>query len=188
MRHAIILHGKPDITEQFDASLPSPSNNHWIPWLQKQLLMKGIQAQTPEVPEAHKPMYGLWQRELERYEIDENTILVGHSCGAGFLVRWLSENDVKVDKVLLVAPWLDPEKTAGDFCEFEIDPNLDRKAKELHILYSLDDPAKTIKPSVELLKKKLKNYKYHEFKNKGHFCLEEMKTDAFPELLELIIS
>lgn len=33
------------------------------------------------------------------------------SCGAGFLLRWLSENSVRIAKLILVIPWLDPNKT-----------------------------------------------------------------------------
>ena len=71
----------------------------------------------------YQPKYELWKTEFEKNEIDEETSLVGHSNGAGFIIRWLSENkDVRVDKVILVAPWLDPTNRKGsEFFDFVID-------------------------------------------------------------------
>lgn len=122
-RRAVILHGKPDEDEYFGGVHPSASNSHWIPWLQKQLLVRGYDAQTPEVVDAYKPKYILWSAEFERHVVDEPMVLAGHSCGAGFLVRWLSEHpDVRVDTLALVAPWLDPQRTdTTDFFDFNYD-------------------------------------------------------------------
>jgi alpha-beta hydrolase superfamily lysophospholipase len=40
--------------------------------------------------------------EFERYDIFPETDLVGHSCGGGFFVRWLSKHlEVKVGNVVL---------------------------------------------------------------------------------------
>ena len=111
---------------------PTLSNSHWFPWLSKQLLISDIPTVALEIPNAYMPNYTTWKKEFERFDIDSETILVGHSCGGGFLVRWLSENDVKVGKVVLVAPWLDPEKRRGadnDFFKFEMDKRMGRDCK-----------------------------------------------------------
>jgi uncharacterized protein len=106
MKTAIIRHGKPSYEEYCNPRIPSPSNNHWLPWLQKQLLLNGFLAQTPELPAPYAPVYQDWCLAFEQFRIDEDTALIGHSCGAGFLLRWLSENKVTVGKVALVAPFL----------------------------------------------------------------------------------
>jgi predicted alpha/beta hydrolase family esterase len=109
MNNAIIVHGMPyKEQEYYNASAPSPSNSHRIPWLQNQLLVRDREAFTPEMFHAYDPQYHIWQREFERFDINENTVLVGHSCGGGFLLRWLSEHpDVHIKKLVLVAPWID---------------------------------------------------------------------------------
>ena len=107
MKNAIIIHGTCDEDEYFSDKYPSLSNSHWFPWLQKQLLINNIFTQTPEMPEAHKPDYDKWKKEFEKFDVNSETILVGHSCGGGFLIRWLSENKIKIKKLILVAPWLD---------------------------------------------------------------------------------
>jgi len=185
MKTAIIIHGYNDKSEYLDASRPAASNDHWMGWIQRQLLLKGIEAQTPEMPGFYEPHYEAWKKMLERFDLNEETMLVGHSCGGGFLVRYLSENKVRVGKVVLVAPWLDPEHylTDKNFFKFEIDENLSSKTAGLVVMYSTDDHADILK-SIEILKSKLKNAKFQEFQSKGHFVLSSMKTEKFPELLE----
>ena len=92
MKQAIIVHGKPSKQSYFNPNLPSTSNSIWIPWLQQQLLVRGIDTQTPEMPESWRPDYSLWRQTFEKYDVNSETILVGHSCGGGFLIQWMSEN------------------------------------------------------------------------------------------------
>ncbi len=187
MNNAIIIHGTCDKEEYFSDKYPSLSNSHWLPWLQKQLLINNIFAQTPEMPEAYSPDYEKWSKELVRFEVNEESVLIGHSCGAGFLLRWLSENKVKIKKLILVAPWLDPqrEKTTN-FFDFKIDQNIKEKVAEIHLLASKDDD-EDILQSVDIIKDSLPDVIYHEFLNYGHFCFSDMKTEKFPELLNIII-
>jgi len=100
MKSAIIVHGMPSKEEYFKVDRPSQSNSHWLPWLQHQLIINGFLAQTPEMPEPYKPNYEKWRSLFERFEIREDTFLVGHSCGGGFLVRYLSENNIQSGKLL----------------------------------------------------------------------------------------
>ncbi len=127
MKNAIILHGKPGKEEYYSDKWPSASNAHWLPWLQKQLLIKDIKSDTPEVPHAYDPRWDLWVKEIERFEIGPETILVGHSCGGGFWVKYLSlHEDLKVGRVVLVAPSLGLSWGDGGehfFSNFELDPN-----------------------------------------------------------------
>lgn len=183
----ILLHGTCEDEEYFSDKYPSLSNSHWFPWLQKQLLMRGILTQTPEMPEANKPDYGKWKGEFESLKVDDETILVGHSCGGGFLVRWLSENKLKVDKLVLVAPWLDPERRrTTDFFDFEIDGEMQKRIKEIAVFVSGDDEADVLK-SVETIRKVLTEARVYSFGDKGHFTYNDMGTDKFPELLEVIL-
>ena len=185
MKNAIILHGKPDKKEYYIPDEPSPSNRHWIAWLQKGLLINDIKADTPEVPQPYKPQWDLWVKEVERFEIGPETILVGHSCGGGFWVRYLSEHrDLKVGKVILVAPWVDPKReNTTDFFDFEFDPDLASRTNGLIIFHS-DDDHDTVHQSEEIIREKIKNIEFRKFHNYGHFCYSDLKTDAFPELLE----
>lgn len=184
MKNAIIAHGTCGRREYFDTSMPSLSNSHWLPWLQKQLLVKDIDAATPEMPHAYKPDYEVWQREIERFDITPETILVGHSCGGGFWARYLSEHpEIKVGKVVLVAPWLDPNNIKQtSFFDFAIDPELVRRTKGITIFNSTNDHP-GIHWSVEMLRQTISGIKYKEFDDYGHFFSSEMPSEGFPELL-----
>lgn len=193
MTNAILIHGKPGKDEYYSQNYPSASNFHWFPWLQKQLLIHGVPTQTPEMFESWRPNYEVWRNEFERCEITPETMLVGHSCGGGFLVRWLSEHrDVKVGRVILVAPWLgyDPEpgteETVRDFFNFTIDPDLTLRTASL-VIFNSDNDAQDVHRSVDEIRAKVPGVAYREFHNYGHFCYGNLKTDAFPELLEGLI-
>ena len=108
MKKFIILHGCCDREEFMSDEYASPSNSHWIAWLQKQLIMQGHTCQTPEMPAPYKPSYQTWKRIFSQFEITPETILIGHSCGCGFLLKYLSETEQQIDKLILVAPWRDP--------------------------------------------------------------------------------
>ena len=187
MKNALIIHGTCSKKEYFSEEFPSLSNSHWFPWLQKQFLMEGIFTQTPEMPEAYSPDYIKWKKEFERFDVDENTILIGHSCGGGFLLRWLTENKVKVLKLILVAPWLDPQRTkTTDFFDFSIDPDLQKRTK-IDLFLSEDDD-KDILESVRIIHESVPGINVHRLKNMGHFTYTDMKTHVFPEILKVALS
>ncbi len=191
MKNAILIPGMPDKDEYYDPKYPTNSNNHWFPWLSKQLQINDIFAVAIEVPMPWQPRYEIWKKEFERFEITPDTILVGHSCGSGFLVRWLSEHkDRKVNKVVLVAPWLNPsngtEYDTGDFFEFEFDPELVSRTAGVTIFNSNNDYT-DIHTSVDIIRREIKNVEYQEFSGYGHFTLEGMGTEQFPKLLEEIL-
>ena len=187
MKNAIILHGKPDKGEYYSADLPSASNSHWLPWLQKELMIRDIYAQTPEIPNSYRPDHETWRKEFERFDITPETLLVGHSCGGGFLVRWLSEHpDVHVGKVVLVAPSLGIDWKNRDFFTFEIDPAVASHTQGLTIFVGGKDRS-AIHESVEKLQNAIADAKIRNFPEFAHFCYEDMHTVEFPELRDTLL-
>ena len=188
MKNAIILHGRPDKEEYYSDEFPSASNFHWLPWLQKQLLIRDIKADTPEVPHAYAPDWAIWKTEFERFDVTPDTVLIGHSNGGGFLVRWLSENpDVKVSKLILVAPsFNEGNHTDGNFFDFEIDPAISERVDQVTIFNGLKDHP-SVHESVEKIMRQIDGVKLIEFPELEHFCVEDMKSEKFTELLEEIL-
>ena len=121
---------------------------------------------------------------IENFKIDSNTTLVGHSCGGGFLLRYLSEYpDLKPKRVILVAPWIDPDGfLKNGMFDFSIDENIVEKTSGITIFSSTNDMTE-VQDSIKTLISKIKSIKVKEFKDMGHFCYEDMHTDVFPELL-----
>ncbi len=152
MKTAVILHGKPSKEEYLDPKSPSPSNAHWLPWLQRQLLLSGILAQTPELPEPYEPDYGKWSDVFQQFPIDADTILVGHSCGGGFLVRWLSEHRIQVGRVALVAPWIDPNcnRAPAMFDGLQIDTDLVARTRGVALFMSFNDGEEMLVTAAQL--------------------------------------
>ena len=190
MKNAIILHGCPEKENYYNTNYPSESNAHWLPWLQKELIIRDIKADTPEMPHSYEPDWASWTQEVERFDINQNTILVGHSAGAGFWLKYLSiRSELKVGRVVLVGPWCDPKNTLADetFFEFEIDENMAARTTGLTIFYAVDDSTATLK-TVANLKEKLRGAIFREFPaGYGHFTYENLGTVAFPELRDEII-
>lgn len=188
MRNAILVPGRPDREEYYDPSFPTNSNNHWFPWLSKQLQVNDVFAVAIEPPQPWSPRYSVWKREFEKFPATPETVLVGHSCGGGFLVRWLSENRaVRVGRVVLVAPWTnpsnDPVADTADFFDFDMDPRLSDRTAGVTVFES-DNDFVSVQDSVALLKSTLLNVQYRLFPRYGHFTLNGMGTEQFPELVE----
>ena len=183
MKNAILVPGRPDKDQHYDPSLPSNSQNYWFAWLQRQLILKDIHAVSIEPPFPFRPRYNEWKKEFERFDITPDTILVGHSCGGGFLVRYLSEHkDLKVGKVVLVAPWINPlnyeVSDTADFFDFDVDPDFPSQTAGTTLFISADDEPSVVK-TAETLKEKVIGIEYREYTNRRHF-----KDCEFPELLE----
>ena len=187
MKTVYIQHGCADRQEYEDPNTASGSNSHWIPWLQKQLIVAGFNCQTPELPRSFGPSYNRWKELFSIYPIDQETSLVGHSCGAGFLLKYLNESPKEMNKLILVAPWLDPKRVMGSFLETDLNPDLMNYINELHIFYSLDESVEGVKHTVDLVRNKYPDHHYHEFDGYDHFDYMAMGTTEFPELLKVIL-
>ncbi|MBP6912639.1 MAG: alpha/beta hydrolase [Candidatus Pacebacteria bacterium] len=207
MKNAIILHGMPDKEHYLNGGILQ-QDSHWLPWLKQNLESNGIETSVPEIPHPYAPNYKAWCEVFEQFKINDETILIGHSAGGGFIIRYLAENNISVDRVILVAPWLDPDKylkTMGceDFFDFEFNGDIANKilnqVKSIDVLYSTDDDENILK-TVEMLKQNfsensnennvINNAKinYHEFTDRGHFTTElGYNNDTLPEALEICL-
>jgi predicted alpha/beta hydrolase family esterase len=187
MKNAIIVHGKPNKETYYSPEFPSSSNFAWIPWLQKQLIINDIKADTPEMPHAYAPDYAVWKCELERFDISHETVLVGHSIAGGFLLRWLSENKkVTVHRVILVAPSLDPlRQSETGFCDFAIDPTLTERTQL--VVFTSDNDSDKAALSLKMITDVLPHAEILLFPGYGHFIPEHMPTSQFPELVEEVL-
>jgi len=187
--NAILVPGRPDRDEHYDPKRPSNSEDHWFAWLKRQLILRDIHAVSIEPPFPFQPRYDEWKKEFERFDIAPDTILVGHSCGGGFLVRYLSEQKgVRVGKVVLVAPWINPDNNpasaTADFFEFTIDPGFPARTAGTTVFVSQNDEPSVLK-TVDTLRS-VYDLDVREFADKGHFTLSALGTVQFPELLQAV--
>jgi len=187
-KKCIIIHGCPsDIEKTMDPETRT-YDKHWIPWTKKQLIANGIETETPLMPSPWYPDYEKFKKEFEKYDVDENTILVGHSCGCAFLVRWLGETKKKILKLILVAPWKIPHKDdeyRKKFYTYSVDETIKNRVKEI-VMFTADNEKEDGKKSLKTFHKALDG-KIIELKGRGHYTLSDMGTEEFPELIEVIL-
>lgn len=184
--NVIIIHGGP-----LTNTPQNPHNLHelyWQPWVKSELEKQGISCYVPAMPEPWLPRYEDWKAELEKYPIDKETVLVGHSRGVTFLVRWLSETKQQIGKLVMVAPNLrtaSADPVLQDFYSFEIDTSLQTRVPERIVFTSENDELENIE-SAEFLTKEL-NCQVINLPRHGHFITKEMDSDEFPELVSCIL-
>jgi uncharacterized protein len=186
-KKCIIIHGCPSNVEKAMNPETRTYDKYWIPWTKKQLLANHIETETPLMPSPWEPDYVKFKRTFEEYTVDENTILIGHSCGCAFLVRWLGETKRKIFKLILVAPWKIPDKDdehRKEFYLYPIDETIKERVEEI-VMFTADDEEDDGKESVKIFHKSLGG-KVIELKGRGHYCLDDMGTEKFPELLKAI--
>jgi len=185
--NVVIVHGSNDDKEE-GLEIPRENERHWKPWLKRELEKRGIEVSNELYPEDWQPDYKNWKAVFEKNKIDKNTVLIGHSAGASFLIRWLSENKTKVNKVILVAPSMGKSSKYDhlDFKDFEYGPEINSFFNRLIIIYSNNDDEDIIE-SVKTLKEKIGG-EIIMLEDRRHFTLEDMGTEKFPELLEEILN
>lgn len=163
-------------------------DKHWIPWIKKELIKCGVKTETPLMPNPWEPDYETFKKEFEKQDISENTILIGHSCGCAFLVRWLGESKQKIKKLILVAPWKIADEEDGfrpAFYNYPIDETIKSRINEI-VMFTADDEEEAGKESLQIFYQVLGG-RIIELKGRGHYTLGDMGTEEFPELLETII-
>src|SRR3989344_6106348 len=185
MKNVIIVHGCPSNAEKAMSPETRTYDKHWMPWLKKELLSRIIPVEAPLMPKPWEPIYEDFKEEFEKLDINSDSILIGHSCGGAFLVRWLGDSKTKISKLILVAPWRIPDskdEARKKFYLFPIDKKIRSRVKEI-IMFLADDEVPDGIESVHIYHKNLGG-RLIELKGMGHFTLNDMGTDEFPELLE----
>lgn len=188
MKNCIIIHGCPSDEEKAMNPETRTYDKHWMPWVKKQLIANGIETTAPLMPLPWEPSYERFKEAFEKYPVNENTILIGHSCGCAFLVRWLGETKSVVDKLILVAPWKTPDGTnpfKTEFYGFTIDPTIALRVNRI-IMFTADDEEEDGKKGLKMYHDVLGG-KIIELPGRGHYILGDMGTTQFPELLEEIL-
>jgi len=180
-----ILHGCPSSEKE---ELEQTYAKHWMPWAERRLVERGYEVVRPMMPEPWAPNYGAFKAEFEKNDIPNDAILVGHSCGAAFLVRWLGDIKHTASKLILVAPWKIPDgDDAGrkEYYGYEIDTAIPQRVPDI-VMFTSDTEEDNGKESVKIFHEALGG-KLIELKNKGHYTLDEMGTEELPELISEIV-
>jgi len=185
--NCIIIHGCPSDKERAMAALRT-YDKHWMPWIKRKLSSRNIKTEIPLMPSPWEPDYDKFKEEFEKYEVNDESILVGHSCGCAFLVKWLGETKRKIKKLILVAPWKindEGDEFREKFYNYPIDETIKDRVNEI-VMFTADDEEEDGKKSLKMFQGVLGG-KIIELKGHGHYTQGDMGTEEFPELLEEIV-
>ena len=78
---------------------------NWFPWLKQELEKSGFEVIVPKFPTPLDQSLESWFRAFSNYEnkINEETVLIGHSLGAAFILNYLERTNKKIKAAILVA-------------------------------------------------------------------------------------
>ncbi len=175
------LKEKPVTTDTF-------KNSHdWKEYLQRDL---GIDFEVfnPRMPNKEKAVYAEWKTWFERLIpfLNNEVILIGHSLGGLFLIKYLSETifSKNINALILVAaPYGGKNNKHAPNNNFYVPGDFNiviKQAKKIFLYHSKNDPVVPFY-DFEIYKEKLPTARCFVFDTEGHF-----NGESVPGLVELI--
>ncbi len=177
MANVIIVHG-----------LGANSRDNWFPWLKGELERLGCSVIVPDFPRSNTPKLEEWLSEFHKQnkQIDENTILIGHSLGCSFIFNALELRSAPLKAVFLVAGFVGLLKNAemtpliSEFSDKDFDwERIRGNCKKFYVINSDNDPYVPLENAYQLALNLATEVKV--VKGAGHFSIYEI-----PELLEMV--
>lgn len=177
MEKAFIFHGTG--AGQYD---------HWFPDIKQKLEAQGIEVSVPEFPTPQAQNLNNWLQVLEHegLEIDENTVLIGHSTGAVFILNILERLDFEVEAAFLISGFTGPlnderfDPLNETFAERDFDfEKIKASSGEIYVYHSASDPYVPLEKAGQLVEDLDANLEL--IAQAGHFNTESGYID-FPEL------
>ena len=172
-------------TTNFD--LQRFKKKRWRDWLSYKLKADGYDWIFMEMPCKENADYKAWQLWFERLlpYLKDGVILIGHSLGGSFLLKYLSENilNLEIGQLHLVAPAIEVESNPGldDFAtDLNIWSGFKTEPKALYIYHSIDDPVVPFEDS-QKFKQIYSKANLYKFNDRHHFIGEDL-----PELYQNI--
>ena len=178
---ALIIHG----------AYGTPQEN-WFSWLAGQLNQRGFDAIVPQLPTPDNQNLRAWLQVVQPLlpQLDEHSIIAGHSIGATFVLRFLEKLKRPVDTTVLVSgfisdiPDTDLNTINHTFYDSPFDwPAIRRNSHRFIQFHSHDDPFVPDQNAEELAGHLGAKPTY--IPNAGHFNAKSGFTE-FPQLLEAI--
>ena len=194
MKKIVILHWRQSSDK---THIDWPQNTrHWLGWLKDESIKLWFEAYNPLIPRDWEVRYSIWKETIENLDkkinIDENTILVWTSAWWAFWIRWLSENNKSIDKLILVAPARyssedNKIEQKSDFYSFDIDKNITNRILNGTTIFISNDEERHIRASKEYAD--LLNANLVEIPWRWHFTIKANPiNNKIPEVLDVIFS
>ncbi|MDL2295215.1 alpha/beta hydrolase [Lachnospiraceae bacterium OttesenSCG-928-E19] len=169
----------------------SPDGN-WFPWAKQELEKRGHNVYVPRMPTPNGQSVQNWCRALDDQapRFNENTILIGHSCGATYLLHILEVLGTPVKQSIFVSGFIDKlgNKFFDDlnetFVEHEFDwQKIRSNSGIINLLHGSNDPYVPLTAAQRLADGLQTPLTIIE--NGGHLNAEFGYTE-FPEILNIL--
>jgi len=168
-----------------------PEEN-WFPWLKRELEIKGFEVIVPKFPTPFNQSLESWLKVISNYEnkIDEETVLIGHSLGASFILSYLEKSNNKIKAAFLVAGYhkmIENEfrELNKTFVEKQFDwSKIKKNCGKFFVVASDSDPYIPIEINKELAG--ILGAELKIIHNGGHLN-KKAGFEKFPELFNMII-
>jgi len=177
--NAFIIHG-----------IEGHPEENWFPWLKEELDRLNINTLVPHFPNSNNPRLNEWLDFFKKYEnnIDENSILIGHSLGVSFILNFLEKNNKKIKAAFFIGgstgklnnPVFDDRNYTFTQKDFDFE-KIKNNCKKFFIYSSDNDPCVPLEKGKELTENL--DSELIIVNNAGHFNAEAGYTE-FPLLLE----
>lgn len=182
MNKIVLMHGKDT----------NPAGK-WYPWLGNEAKKVGYEYVAPVLPNSADPVIDEWTAELDKIDIDSETVLLGHSRGGVAILRWLEDQPahVRVGRVVLVATnsgliadrYIIEETNHGFYTNKGYDfEKIKSHCDEFVVLHSRDDEWVPFEAGVKNAEGL--HAEFITFDDKGHFG---KLTPEVPEVLKVCI-
>ena len=179
---AVIIHGTGS----------SPEGN-WFPYIKAELEKRGVEVCVPQLPVENEQSLDSWLqsfREQVPFELDSDTIVIGHSVGVPFLLNVLNhELQTPLKATVLVSGFYEKldlphlESQLATFVDLTYDWELVKKnAGRIIQLHGDDDPAVPLVQAQKLAEKISSDLTV--IPGGGHLNRKTGYINKFPELLE----
>ena len=138
----------------------NPESN-WFPWIKKELESRGFEVIIPKFPTPLNQTPESWSRAISKYgdKISNETVLIGHSLGAAFILDYLENTNKKIKAVFLVAGFFKPvgspyDESIRSFVDREFNwEKIKSSCKSFFVFASDNDQYIPLELSKELAKK-----------------------------------
>lgn len=167
----------------------STTQDNWFPSVKSTLVGNGLSVVDAEFPDSNLARESYWLPFLiDELNVDEHTILVGHSSGAIAAMRFAEKHTI-LGSVLVGAYHTDlslrQEKLSGYFDRAWDWQSIRNNQQWIALFASCDDPWIPIDEPRYIYHKL--QCEYHEYKNQGHFGGDYVKS-TFPEIAAVILN
>lgn len=154
MKNILLIHGYNGIPKIYN-------------WLKEKLEEQGYNVYIPEFPPREEAIYNNWKNILDEFNqyFNNETIVIAHSIGNGCLIKYLAENNIKIDLYIGLAGF-------DKYFEHEGRDDLNRAIKEFI-------------PDIEKIEKfkKLTNNRYAIYNDNDHIVPFDI-LENFPKNID----